>query len=576
MKNSILLFGLLFVCGLVFAASLPSTLKELDKSATSSDKAALERLRIPEFVEQFNANTELIPSFVKVIIGTEFINAYIDNEIVGFATSDAKIAGYKYGELQGGSTLNVYISKQDFNAILDGRLTYETALRSRKLRYEAVRLDTKVKTMVLEVADFLLSIFKIKPDLKLAASNKNKTNNSNWLENERERTPVDYNCTDSDGGEYKTHAGTVTLTPNGRVETESDFCINETFVKEYYCAPRNSGAGMFYKDLACGEDYKCANGECQYLSYLTCTDTDNGVDAVNVGNLTLTQTSGTRTTIIRNYTDACSGTNAISENYCTQRDDGRADFAFSNVRCPFGYQCANGGCTPFETQYRCYDSDAGLELHTFGTVNIVASNGSIMNLRDECQTGYSRPTIREYYCNEQEPGRVTYRNDPCYSGETCTDGKCVVPTLLGSCTDPDATNFFDKYIRTTTTNSSGASGTDYCEADVPIEYACRGNNVTAIRSSCSSAEACINGVCVRPPNGFAWAHCVDSDQGVNEFRLGTVTMTYSNQTQKEFQDTCLNENTALDYVCDAISQREPHAVKVACDPGKKCRIGVCN
>jgi hypothetical protein len=107
--------------------------------------------------------------------------------------------------------------------------------------------------------------------------------------------PPTYSCSDTDGGNYPWTFGTVSGYYNKVSYSYSDYCIDTSNVKEYYC----NGVYWTSQDRYCGTDYygpnfcylgdiydyfydySCGTGRCQITSSLTLVE-DCLNDCINV------------------------------------------------------------------------------------------------------------------------------------------------------------------------------------------------------------------------------------------------------------------------------------------------------
>ncbi len=143
-------------------------------------------------------------------------------------------------------------------------------------------------------------------------------------------------CTDSESTFNLYAAGRVVgvWSTTGVSGEWTDSCKSAAQVNEYYCT--DTGYAYYYlKD--CPSGYTCTEGLCADL----CVDTDeagsnSGVDYTVQGTATGTWfTTGEEGT----WTDSCSGSGQIVENYCYN------DYVYkTETSCPSGTTCVNGAC----------------------------------------------------------------------------------------------------------------------------------------------------------------------------------------------------------------------------------------
>ncbi len=531
------LFLLLLLSGLVFAVQVD-----------------LEELR-----DLANKNTDAIPLPVRQIFGNERINLYLEDQVVGVITKNAQII--EMGPALLDPTLNAYTDSDTVKAMLAGELSFSKALQTGKLRYEAVDTITKIKTII---AEFARAVFSILSPPGGFSSVIEKTPQSTTSQ------AVEYSCSDNEGGQSEMWAGNITLNDStGRVQLIPDSCLNETVVEEYYCAPRDSGAGTLHSFIACPDKYNCVRGECKPRPpRFTCND--EGLNIWQKTNSTVLNEDGE---VFDWRVDECVDATRLSEKICV---NSTSQYVSSVVLiCPFGFECADGTCIESQqVQYRCFDSDNGGDEFTVGTATVRASNATIVqSLTDQCTNGYppNGRTLIEARCVASPPNSIGRDSIQC----DCLSGACARRSKV--CSESDGR--IDVHIASTTSNSSGSSGRDSCEGENAVrEYYCVDGQVFNGVWPCASGERCVDGAC-RPREGVSsrMFTCADSDAGTNEFIAGNVTVHYTNGTIAAFVDSCFNEEIAVDYAC-------PHSynfdsvvssTNVACGPGGACRNGAC-
>ncbi len=129
-------------------------------------------------------------------------------------------------------------------------------------------------------------------------------------------------CSDTDGGIVPNTVGTTSGYYNRLPYSNTDYCISAGTVKEYYC----SGTAELNVQQAC--TYGCTNGACNPAPADSCADTDGGlVPAVNG------TTYGYLGGSFYSYTDACSSSTVLVENYCGGSG--------GNYRGQTAYSCGN-------------------------------------------------------------------------------------------------------------------------------------------------------------------------------------------------------------------------------------------
>ena len=144
-------------------------------------------------------------------------------------------------------------------------------------------------------------------------------------------------CTDSESTFNLYAAGRVVgtwygTTTSGEWTDKCDSYSGKVF--EYYC---NDAGYAYYYMKECPSGDTCTEGLCADL----CVDTDevgtnNGIDYYTVGTATGTwYLTGEESS----WTDSCSGSGQIVENYCFR------NYVYKQEKsCPSGYTCSNGAC----------------------------------------------------------------------------------------------------------------------------------------------------------------------------------------------------------------------------------------
>ncbi len=327
-------------------------------------------------------------------------------------------------------------------------------------------------------------------------------------------------CMDSDGGQAADALGT---TARG-AERQTDECLDEATVKEYYCS---AAGGIASISLACGSGKVCADGAC---AAAVCSDSDGGMDIFERG--TVREGGGV-------YTDYCSGTSSVKEYYCSGDTMVQA-----TANCGDEYYCSDGRCV----EYTCRDDDGGRDEDEFGTV----TKGS-GEWEDGC---YDSDTVREYYCDGND---VEYELRNCGSGETCSGGECTRVT----CTDTDGGNRRSVFG---TVSYDGRSYPDSCTDMYTLkEYFCGSSGYDYASILCTGyGEMCWNGVC-------SPAQCEDSDGGQDKYTRGSARVYTDNGYSYSENDDCSGRNVLERYCSDLKVQTR----SMACEPEEACETGRC-
>ena len=276
-------------------------------------------------------------------------------------------------------------------------------------------------------------------------------------------------CSDPDGGPDRYTKSSVTKGD----QIYTDYCIDQTTVKEYYCNNDN----IFSSDLECLNGRICSNGRC--VTGSACEDSDDGTDKY---------TRGTASTDSDSKTDVCRDGDTVKEYYCTINNE----IAYEYMDCSGDDICDNGKCVGVAT---CTGGPAGIPLASDPKEHVVTESGT---LTDSC---ISDSSVRKYWCDGNHESHNTLN---CLAGYECTgtNGKCT-PV----CQDSDGVNYFNKGI---VTYGSDPPRTDYCSLGSVIEYWCTAAGTPESADyNCGAAE-CADGKCNPPP-----AHtCIATGTGV--------------------------------------------------------------
>ncbi len=192
---------------------------------------------------------------------------------------------------------------------------------------------------------------------------------------------------------------TVSATGKSYVEQYTDYCIEFSTVKDYYCEADK----VKNVNSPCPPGYGCSLGQCE-KQVLTCSDSDNGQDLLVRG----------RTVVVKGLLntfdkwDECYDDGKVTEYSCLE--DGSATYA--DILCPSGLKCANGKCI----KSTCKETDAGIDIYKFGiTTDTVTKKES----HDYCTGDHS---ITEYYCYGDDVDSV---DKSCGPGYICDNDRCV-------------------------------------------------------------------------------------------------------------------------------------------------------
>jgi hypothetical protein len=98
--------------------------------------------------QEYNSNLASVPWIIKTIIGSERINFYLTAEseqiIFGAIMKKARILELKKEKITH-PTLNVYVSEETINKIINKELTLQQALDTKEIRIESQRIRTSIK-----------------------------------------------------------------------------------------------------------------------------------------------------------------------------------------------------------------------------------------------------------------------------------------------------------------------------------------------------------------------------------------------------------------------------------------------
>jgi PGF-pre-PGF domain-containing protein len=260
--------------------------------------------------------------------------------------------------------------------------------------------------------------------------------------------PPPDSCTDSDDQNIF-NSGSVVVYTNGVKKTDSDVCMNATYVREYSCI-ENTTQDTF-NDVECPPGDECSAGAC-HAKADACTDTDpaNNKDVFgavygyyNGNSFNIGDTCDGSTTVIE---AACKTDNTIVKcvdrtassggQTCTQTKT--ENYQSVRLACDAGKVCVSGACVnPDEV---CTDSD-GTNTATQGSAQGFTKDGGPFILTDACQG----TVVKEYICNGTHVNSTTI---VCPSGQTCSAGTCIavnnVPPPTGGHGGSSVRYYFEK------------------------------------------------------------------------------------------------------------------------------------
>lgn len=143
-------------------------------------------------------------------------------------------------------------------------------------------------------------------------------------------------CVDSDGGINYSIAGTATFVhpTTGSLFNESDFCMNNITLSEQYCkGDYEIGTSIHQCDGI------CSNGACTGIppapQIPRCFDTDGGDAPYKKGTASYNDSN---TGNLISQEDFCMTDTVLSEQYCTQTNNGALKVSIANrpTICPYG------------------------------------------------------------------------------------------------------------------------------------------------------------------------------------------------------------------------------------------------
>jgi hypothetical protein len=137
--------------------------------------------------------------------------------------------------------------------------------------------------------------------------------------------PLAFSCTETDSGNDTSLRGkTVVVRGLATLSEDSDICIDDQEIREYYCIMNGSSD---YSEFPCESGKKCMDGRCVRSD---CTETDDGRDIYHAGTTVRDDASNE---------DSCMDFHTVREYYC-YGDEMRDD----DISCGKGYICNEGKC----------------------------------------------------------------------------------------------------------------------------------------------------------------------------------------------------------------------------------------
>jgi len=208
---------------------------------------------LTRFVTFYNDEVAGKSSMIDKIFGNEKINFYLDENLsFGIVTSKGRIIDQAISGIEN-PTLNVYITSNDLQDLINNTMTIEQALRSGKIKYEGATIFAKMKFGVIH----LFQSWFLKNNLpKCIDSDGVASQDSSHIKGV---------CTDKDGKKfYDTCELIEPSNPNSKYKQLVDYDCNS----EGYCEP---------VDWWCAtvpEVYECESGAC-----IPCPGNEPGCDS---------------------------------------------------------------------------------------------------------------------------------------------------------------------------------------------------------------------------------------------------------------------------------------------------------
>jgi hypothetical protein len=326
-------------------------------------------------------------------------------------------------------------------------------------------------------------------------------------------------CNDTDGGKNANVTGAVTVSNGTGLKTFSDWCINSTLLREYYC----EGGSVGIINIECAGEYMCENAACVRQP---CTHSDQGYDR------------GTTRKGWTSFRNSCIGPTNGTEYYC----DENGNMASRPFGCQAGTWCVDGECKPAA----CNDSD-GRDIYTKGNAT------TRTNVHPDACLDAIR--LKEYYCD----GNVAaYETIECKAG--CSDGICVRQKI--NCVETDAGD--DILTGGTLLLKTGMVEAEYLDKCTDnrtlIEYYCTEDGYGFRRVECPAGLRCVQAACREEM-------CVDSDDGYYIYRKGIVT-----KGDDRGEDACNDTRTGIEYLCEG---NDLTGRAFTCPSGTHCADGAC-
>lgn len=393
-------------------------------------------------------------------------------------------------------------------------------------------------------------------------------------------------CTDSDGGKNPDVAGSTSYAfgegASRTMGSLADNCISVSMLEEGYC----DGDRGRTENIDCGSGKICQAGACVVSTQPPCTDSDNGQDFKTPGKATYLNIVNGKT---ETSEDSCLADGRVNEFYCEN-----GNVKSISTQCGPSEKCRTGACVDAAvisgtcTEHKdcsypseacinrkcaalsslCSDTDGGNADTVQGTLTSTDyMTGQKTTVTDTC---VHSTMLTEYYCNPRwmqgKKGKefpITYDSttvDCATKGGPCKDGMCV-------------------YTAGAKSAEGGRCGSDTdCQTGLKCNtqyYFCERVKVGE-RGSCQQTEDCAAGL-VCDSGMCQKVTCTDSDNGMNPpDKGGILTITTTRMGTYKLPDTCVDDTTVAEQVCDLNNflyfQKKP----VKCPPEKpQCHDGVC-
>ncbi|MDD4983313.1 MAG: DUF4215 domain-containing protein [Candidatus ainarchaeum sp.] len=347
----------------------------------------------------------------------------------------------------------------------------------------------------------------------------------------------------------------------------------------------------------------------------TCTDSDDylGEDSVYVKSLLFGMDSGGD---YKDY-DYCGSSGAyLEELICIPSEKGKKGTTEEYPCFLFNQICEDGKCVDAPGfSFSCDEQgDTGFDWDKKGKIIYIDSSGKNKESEDYCYNENVEEKlmygtkVHEFLC----AGPIAHnsnKNCICYDGACVGSQEDLCDSDLKKSCSKDDINYYEKgtakqtlklycdlpVLGNTKVEENSAEFEDYCELNEngsscdpsipeylnpncytygPIlkELSCNSEGeVDYLNYNCASeGKTCVNGACIEV--GADPEECVDND-GINYFSQSYIWSKISIGWENNWWDTCLDDNTLLEYACDGNKAKYE---KYDCSTiNKVCNNGKC-